>query len=76
MKALLLIVPLLGLSLYFTDLESESAISALVLPIMDLLLFLALMLWLTAKIGHIRLSQGSDSGVGGGFFDGDGGGCD
>ena len=79
LRALVLIVGLLAVSLYFTDLEAASVLQGVLLPLLDFILLCALALWLAARSGWQKIDRpGSNSGFLGGLFGGDdsGGGCD
>ena len=61
MKSLLIIVTGLGTSLYFTDLESESGLRSLLLPLLGFLPLCALVLWFIAD--HARLAGYTDRSI-------------
>ena len=74
MKSLSLIVLVLGISFYYTDIEAANGFQSLFLPLVDFVLLCAAALWLAGRTGWKTTSR-SDSGGFFDFFDG-GGGCD
>ena len=79
MRALVLMLGLLAMSLYFTDLESAHIWQGVLLPLLDFVLLCALALWLAARTGWQKIDRpGGSSGFLGGLFGGDdsGGGRD
>lgn len=70
-------------SFYFTDIESDSSLRGVILPILDFLLLVCLGIWLVHRgVGKRTGRGGADSGFFAGFGDsgdggagGDGGGC-
>lgn len=61
-----------GLSLYFSDLGSDSTFTGVILPLSFVFWLLVLIYW-AWKTGHLKGSGGGD---GGRSIGGDGGGCD
>jgi len=77
---LIFILTVGGLAIYFSDLESESALHSIVLPIVVTLALITLALWLVAlfhKLGvkqtYSSSSDGSGPGIGGDIGGGEGG---
>lgn len=79
-KTPLILLACTAASFYWTDLESDSAVYSMLLPLLDFVLVCSLALWLVARGGMQGVTNSRDSGgFFGGFFDsggGDGGGCD
>ncbi len=75
--SLAIILSVGAVSVYFTDLNSETALHSLFLPIIDLFSFLALALWIVIFLHRRGIQQstaGGASGVSGGFINGGSGG--
>ncbi len=77
-KALVVILLIAGFSLYFTDLESESVVASVLLPIALVIALIAFTLWLVTLFHRRGISQSASRGAGGaaGFFDDGAGGGD
>ena len=79
-RGLIFILLIGGISFFFTDLESESALRSVVLPLIDFLALVALMWWFVALFNKLGVKQTSDIGGGdvnihlGGMDGSDGGG--
>lgn len=71
MKSLIIILASLGISFYFTDLDSSSALFSVLCPLVVFISLCSLLLWFVGKTGpgHLKREMGDAS-----FFDSFGGG--
>jgi hypothetical protein len=77
--SLIAIIVIGGFSIYFADLNAESAFATVVLPLAILLSLIGLALWFVClfhKLGVKQVDDSSAGGVAGGFSSGDSGGGD
>ena len=65
--SLFIIISSGSLSFYFTDLDSEVAFYAMVLPIMNLFILIALGLWVVTMFDKFGVDQNTDMRGGGGL---------
>ncbi|MCP4877742.1 MAG: hypothetical protein GY896_19985 [Gammaproteobacteria bacterium] len=77
-KVLALILVIGGTSIYYTDMESESALASVLLPILVVISLIALALWLVTLFHNRGIVQTTHSSVDGssGFMGDDSGGGD
>ncbi len=77
-RALAIILLVAGFSLYFTDLDSESVVASVLLPVLLVVALIAFTLWLVTLFHQRGISQTTSRGGDGahGFFDDGAGGGD
>ena len=75
MRALIIIVGFIGFSYAYVDMQSESIFASVVLPLFVVLGFIALALWCVGWMYNCGVNQRARRHGGGGFWDGDAGGC-
>lgn len=77
-KTLVLILAISGASIYYTDLESESGIISILLPLVFVISLIALALWLVTLFHKRGMTQTTNTSVDGssGYFGDDSGGGD